>query len=75
MAMPHGRSSCRDRSSTFLRTELERLYARRCALESTIRELESWKRAIAIAAADSVSAARSLEFCSKPCNLTSCRSA
>jgi hypothetical protein len=72
MAMPHVHSSCRDKSSTFLRTELERLYARRCMLECTIRELESWKRALAVATGDS---AGSLEFSSKPCNLTSCRSA
>jgi hypothetical protein len=74
MAMPHARSSCRDKSVTFWKTELERLYAGRLALESTIRELESWKRAIA-SAGDSRAATSSLEFSSKPCNLTSCRSA
>jgi hypothetical protein len=71
--MPH-RSSCRDRGILLLRGELAHLYERHRALESTIRELETWKRAIAVANG-SLSAACSLEFSSKPCNLTSCRSA
>lgn len=58
MAMPHGRCSCRNKRVPVLRgEELERLYERRCALLSTIRELELWKRAIA-AAGDSLAGER-----------------
>ena len=75
MAMQHDRASCRDRGNPLMRTELASLYARRLTVESTIRELESWKRAIAAPANDALSPAGSLEFSSNPCNLTSCRSA
>jgi hypothetical protein len=58
-----------------LKTELESLYARHLTVVSTIRELESWKRAMALAANDSRAPGLNLEISAKPCNLTSCRSA
>ena len=72
--MPHGRCSCQDHGVAALHTELARLYARRLRLDSTIRELEFVKRFID-PARDANPPSNSLEFSSKPCNLTSCRSA
>ena len=72
--MAHGRCSCQDHGVAVLHTELARLYARRLRLDSTIRELEFVKRFID-AAGDAAPPSSSLEFSSKPCNLTSCRSA
>jgi len=71
--MSHGRASCRDSGATLLNTELMNLYARRVMVLATIRELESWKRAMTVPGEQR--GASSLEISAKPCNLTSCRSA
>jgi hypothetical protein len=38
--MPHGKTSCLSKRWTTLRVELERLYARRSAINAAIHELE-----------------------------------
>jgi len=57
-----------------LRIELQRLYALRSALDTAIRELELAQSPAASLVSSSLET-KNLEFGSKPCNLTSCRSA
>ncbi len=72
--MSHGRTSCRGKGDTLVRGELERLYAQRSVINAVIRELEL--RQISLSSASEAPQPNSgLEFSSKPCNLTSCRSA
>ena len=72
--MPNHSTSCRKRAAALLRSELEELYAQRSALDAAIRELEL-QRASALSGGTSGQPSRTLEFSSKLCNLTSCRSA
>lgn len=72
--MPHVRTSCRGKASAWLQVELEHLYAQRSAVVAAIQELER-KQLGAATQAESYSPNNSLESSSKPCNLTSCRSA
>ena len=39
-AMPHGKTSCRNKGFTVVRIELEQLYAKRSAVDAAIQELE-----------------------------------
>jgi hypothetical protein len=57
-----------------LRKELQRLYAQRVAVEAAIRELESQQASVGPNTTPDTTK-YDLEFSSKPCNLTSCRSA
>lgn len=72
--MPHGSTSCRRSGASLLRTELERLYAQRAAVDAAIRDLEL-KQASRIASDAGRPPNNNLELRAKPCNLTSCRSA
>lgn len=57
-----------------LRKELQRLYAQRLAVEAAIRELELQQTSVGSNTTPDPMK-HDLEFSSKPCNLTSCRSA
>ncbi len=72
--MSHVRSSCRGKTVFLLRTELERLYAQRSAIDAAISELQGLSKSSPIHA-DAASLDISLELRVKPCNLTNCRSA
>lgn len=58
---------------TLLRSELEGLYARRSAISTKIKALESYKATLA--PKEKPLSDNSLEITSKPCNLTTCRNA
>jgi hypothetical protein len=73
-AMSHPQSSCQGRSVNLLKLELEHLYAKRSAVDAAIRALQGF-RSYSPARLEAVPADVNLEFCPKPCNLTTCRRA
>lgn len=72
--MPHRRTSCRGRYPVLVRLELQHLYAELSSIDTAIRQLELL-RASRYPQREAAPLGSLLEFSSKPCNLTNCRSA
>jgi hypothetical protein len=72
--MPHARVSCRGRMVKFLRLELEQLYAQRSEVDAAIQALQNLVEGPRFEP-ETANRKTTLEFRTKACNLTNCRSA